>query len=167
MKKTLYLFLAIALTFSSCKKEEGCTDSQATNYNADAEEDDASCIYSLAGVWETTSAKLNGVEEMGQIGEDILFIWNDGSVAVFSSSTDGSPLMNGEGFYSVNSQNNFNLSLDIVLADGTQVSFSGSGGIDIMTNANNMTWRYDNYLNTGGIYVKKMVKSSTYSLSDW
>ena len=57
MKKTLYLFLAIALTFSSCKKEEGCTDSQATNYNADAEEEDASCVYSLTGVWETTSAQ--------------------------------------------------------------------------------------------------------------
>ena len=30
---------------SSCKKEEGCIDSSATNYNSEAETDDGSCIY--------------------------------------------------------------------------------------------------------------------------
>ena len=39
MKKLLYLFLVLPLIFSSCKKEEGCTDSQASNYNADADDD--------------------------------------------------------------------------------------------------------------------------------
>ena len=51
MKKLLYLFLVLPLIFSSCKKEEGCTDSQATNYIADAEEDDGSCLYSIVGLW--------------------------------------------------------------------------------------------------------------------
>ena len=45
MKKLLYLFLALPLIFSSCKKEQGCTDFLAANYYAAAEEDDGSCIY--------------------------------------------------------------------------------------------------------------------------
>ena len=45
MKKIIYLFLIIPLLFSSCTKEQGCIDAQATNYNIDAEEDDGSCLY--------------------------------------------------------------------------------------------------------------------------
>ena len=45
MKKLLLILLCLPLLFSSCKKEEGCTDSTATNYNIDAENDDGSCIY--------------------------------------------------------------------------------------------------------------------------
>ena len=59
MKKLLYLCLAVAFIFTACKKEEGCTNSMATNYNADAEEDDGSCTYSIVGVWTPTSAAVN------------------------------------------------------------------------------------------------------------
>ena len=75
MKKIIYLFLIVSLIFSSCKKEEdevvtptvisGCTDSDATNYNASATNDDGLCRYDITGVWETTSSVLNGVELMG------------------------------------------------------------------------------------------------------
>jgi len=60
MKKILYLFLVLPLIFSSCKKEEGCKDPQATNYNADAEEDDGSCTYNITGVWGVDDYILNG-----------------------------------------------------------------------------------------------------------
>jgi hypothetical protein len=57
MKKLLYIFLAVSFIFTACKKEEGCIDSAAINYNADAEEDDGSCTYppSIVGIWTPTS----------------------------------------------------------------------------------------------------------------
>ena len=47
MKKSIYLLFAISFTFTACKKEQGCMDVIATNYNADAEEDDGHVIIVL------------------------------------------------------------------------------------------------------------------------
>jgi len=65
MKKILYTLLAVSIIFTACKKEEGCTDAIATNYNADAEDDDNSCIYSIVGTWSPTSAAVNYSASMG------------------------------------------------------------------------------------------------------
>ena len=58
MKKLLFIAF-IAIITIACKKE-GCTDQNATNYNADAKKDDGSCMYSsdhsIIGVWELVSA---------------------------------------------------------------------------------------------------------------
>ena len=67
MKKLIYTLLAVSLIFTACKKEEGCTDAIATNYNADAEDDDNSCIYSIVGTWSPTSAAINYSASMGGI----------------------------------------------------------------------------------------------------
>ena len=69
MKKILYLFLTVSLIFSSCKKEQGCTDSQASNYNADSEEDDGLCMYSVIGVWENTA-----------LAGDLIYFFDDGDI---------------------------------------------------------------------------------------
>ena len=60
MKKTLILLSVAtigAMTFTGCKKK-GCTDATATNYNAKAKKDDASCVYTptitIIGATDTT-----------------------------------------------------------------------------------------------------------------
>jgi hypothetical protein len=47
IKKSLFIssMLIMSVAFVSCKKEEGCTDKNASNYSADAEEDDGTCTY--------------------------------------------------------------------------------------------------------------------------
>jgi len=46
-KKLLSLtaIFVLCFAFTSCKKEEGCTDKNATNYSVDAEEDDGTCTF--------------------------------------------------------------------------------------------------------------------------
>jgi hypothetical protein len=60
MKKILYLFLVVSFIFTACKKEEGCTDATATNYNADAEDDDGTCTFGIVGgAWITDTEEMN------------------------------------------------------------------------------------------------------------
>ena len=73
MKKIIYFFIAIAFMFSSCTKEEGCTDSLATNFNIDAENDDGSCIYGFAGgEWITQSIVSSGSMSVSMMGIPML-----------------------------------------------------------------------------------------------
>jgi len=49
------ILLAAATTFTSCSKEEGCTNPAANNYNVEAEKDDGSCTYTTIITSEATT----------------------------------------------------------------------------------------------------------------
>ena len=86
MKKLiLFMTLGLFLFVTSCKKEEGCTDKTAVNYNADAEKDDKSCLYYsdlIIGSW-----KGNTIEVSVELSEEI----TQGLIQYLS-------MMNPEGF---------------------------------------------------------------------
>jgi len=183
MKKILYLFLTVSLIFSSCKKEEdevvtptvisGCTDSDATNYNANATNDDGLCEYDISGVWETTSSVLNGVELMGGplTALELYYFFTDGTLG--TENYDESGNLWGYGEWNINSITSFPNSMTVSgtvynLMEGTEEEVLGlNANIDNLTNANNMTWRFTNYPSAADTYVKTLVRSTTYSLSDW
>ena len=71
MKKLIYTFLAVSIIFAACKKEEGCTDASATNYNADAEDDDGSCTYNIIGKWTATNVVIDSTLTVSYMGETI------------------------------------------------------------------------------------------------
>ena len=66
MKKLIYTILAVSIIFAACKKEDevveptiinGCTDASAYNFNANATNNDGSCIYS--GCTDSTATNYN------------------------------------------------------------------------------------------------------------
>jgi hypothetical protein len=84
--------LAAILTFSSCEEDAvmGCTDSTATNYDADATENDNSCVFSITGCTDTMALNYNSLatvddnscEYAASVSEQILGNWNVDSSTV-------------------------------------------------------------------------------------
>tara|TARA_B100000809_G_scaffold231545_1_gene246800 strand:- start:469 stop:1023 length:555 start_codon:yes stop_codon:yes gene_type:complete len=184
MKKILYLFLVLPLIFSSCKKEEedntptttvsGCMDPQAINYNSNATQDDCACLYDIVGVWETTSALLNGQDIFsGNYSMELHYLWDNGDIGFELYDMSGGMNAYGLGSASLVSQSPCNP--NVIDWSGTVYSSTNPSGdgasmtisIDYITNVNNMTWHYVDYPSAGDTYVKTLVRSSTYTLSDW
>lgn len=178
MKKLLYLFLVIPLVFASCSKEEddnnnspttvsGCTDPDAVNYNSNATSDDGSCLYDITGVWETTSAVLNGTNILD--GLDLIYIWDDGDIGTetYDNSGNMTSYALGTGVSGGTGTNIINWEGTVYPTGGTEYQAYLTINVGIMTNNNNMTWEYVDYPTEQDTYVKTLVRSNTYSLSDW
>ena len=124
--KTLTLNLSIALLIgstaflnTSCKKEEGCTDQAAENYDSDAEDDDGSCTYAREKFLGSYDANENCTS-----GND------NYSMTITTSTTS-------KGAIVINNLYNINLSI-LATVNGSNinfndtkngVNFSGSGSI--------------------------------------
>ena len=84
--------LAAILTFSSCEEDAvmGCTDSTATNYDADATENDNSCVFSITGCTDTMALNYNSLatvddnscEYAASVSDQILGNWTIDSSTV-------------------------------------------------------------------------------------
>ena len=146
MKKFIYFFFAFSIIFSSCTKEEGCTDPLATNFNVDAENDDGSCIFGLAGgEWITQSITSTGSLTATMMGFPLLdstinytetnpdslepyklVIDDNGTYMEYDNSNN---VVEGGSWSATNDQLTINtpdttLVLDIISLDKNQVSFS-------------------------------------------
>lgn len=58
MKKVLLFTAVLGLAFASCKKE-GCTDSNASNFDAEAKDNDGSCTYDTTAIVVNDSTTTN------------------------------------------------------------------------------------------------------------
>ena len=148
----LSLSLLTAFIFSSCEKEQGCTDSTAMNYFIDAEEDDGSCIYAYdlaQGIWninpdceELTVPVIGTISLNDQIPETIevqgagnntLFIDIDGTQVSGDISSTGYLTVNNQ---SVSIDPGLGFPLDVIVSGDGQISSANAGFM-------NLTYSFD------------------------
>ena len=105
MKKIFLFFILIFFFFSACKKEEGCMDPTATNYNSEATLDSGDCNY----------ATITGCTDNTAINYLATATINDGSCQYLSLNinfkhyVDGIELVVNEMIYTNQSNDNYSI----------------------------------------------------------
>ena len=105
--KFILLLFSVSLILSSCSDDgpdpivTGCTDSSSINYDASAESDDGSCLYSVVGLWNANVYNLSGQDLMTVIESFTLNLYPDNNYIIQLTLIDGSS-SNGAGTYEYN-----------------------------------------------------------------
>ena len=105
MKKIFLLFISILFFFSACKKEEGCMEPTATNYNSEATLNSGDCNY----------APITGCTDSTAINYLATATINDGSCEYLSLNinfkhyVDGIELIANEMIYTNPSNDNYSI----------------------------------------------------------
>ena len=139
MKKIIYTFLAVAVGFSSCKKEED----EVTPTN-----------YSVVGVWETTYANLDGTNTLTPYSHVYEFFWEDGTYGAESYDFDGNIAALSIGSYSISSDKT-SLTINIEYFDDDGDNDYTNGTYETLIVPFNIT-KLDNsdlHINTSNILV--------------
>ncbi len=153
LKMKTVLILCLGLTFlfttTSCKKEKGCTDVTATNFDVDAEKDDGSCIYlsdRITGEWDAQRFFIDGDDLVAQgFFNSIRFEFEaDGDFEWNAIPSNGDPFF-GQGEWQVDGdfiEIEFDSGADTFCSDAEHrftVDFDGDDEVNLEDNCNDGT----------------------------
>lgn len=81
----LSVCLIVGISTTSCKKKEGCTNPEATNYDADAKEDDGSCVLPAAhGEAVITGLAKANLDLSNDTNSNALLDWEDAPATILA-----------------------------------------------------------------------------------
>jgi len=115
MKKFIYLLLTISLIYNCSSDDDntsntqvsGCTDPQATNYNANANSDNGTCLYSIVGDWTVTEYTLSdGTDILAAYDYIDYTLYSDNSFIQYFRVTGTTDELIVTGTYSIGGSNN-------------------------------------------------------------
>jgi hypothetical protein len=101
--KKLIIFMFSVVLLGSCAKE-GCTDPNSINFNAEAKEDNASCLYTIVGTWEMVTWSRNGDNYGQDVSQFTTHNYSDGTTITYTLplTWNGNNYANYRGNYTLN-----------------------------------------------------------------
>lgn len=161
MKRVINLAVCAVVAFTACKKEEGCMNPKASNYNEDAEKDDGSCLYDTVAIYTIPATySFNDVSYSGQTAR--LKILNLLSNSVNAASpTNKVNYADLEAIYKNTSASLFGSSKDLyskTYATDQQYFLDLLTSIDTSSNNGSGFMEGSYYVNSDGIEIDQLVQ---------